>query len=249
MRPEVRCQMRAKELMQLVTQRNSELAGDAQRAVGQRLLETYARLAEQNKHLLTDVMGGQMPHQLHHYPEGDAVDHDHGYQWFYHSHAPEDRPDSTEHGHFHLFAGKACWTHRHNSTGERAFQALTGRPAELANTRHLLAIGLSAKGVPSNLFTVNSWVTGDMMLSADATAMLLEQMKLNTGYETIDTVIECVVSLCRNQIEQLLAARDQVLFSWESANVLADRNLEVLSETTIDLDDLLQSPRRNESLG
>lgn len=47
------------------------------------------------------------------------------------------------------------------------------------NTRHLLTIGFDTKGVPNSIFTVNSWVTGDLMLSALTTATLLEEMAID----------------------------------------------------------------------
>lgn len=213
----------------------THLAGCPQ-AAGRRLLETYGALAARGEHLLQGLLGGGLPRQWRHYPEDDAVDEGSGYRWFYHSHASDDRPGSNEHGHFHLFAGRRLWARRLQSKAEQAFAALTGDPQERVGTRHLLGIGMDAKGVPISLFTVNSWVTGDLMLSAPHTERLLGQMTLDTGHPGIDAVLENVITLCRGEIRQVLAARDAVLSREPALDVLRDHRLEVLSETAIALD-------------
>ena len=200
------------------------------------MLRTYAALAARGEHLLQSVLAGQRPRQWHHYPKDDAVDEAGGYQWFYHTHAPQDRPGAAEHGHVHVFARRPLWTGRLQSKAEKAFAALTGHPRKRVRTRHLLAIGMDAKGVPISLFTVNSWVTGDLMLSAATTERLLTRMRLNTGHPDIDAVLESVVALYAAEIRQLLAARDAALSRGPPRGVLANRGLEVLSETAIDLD-------------
>lgn len=204
-------------------------------AAGQRLLETYAALVARGEHLLQGLLAGKPPQQWQHYPEDDAIDRVSGYQWFYHSHSPEDRPGTIEHGHFHLFARRPLWARRLRSGAEKSFAALTGNPQLKVSTRHLLGIGMSAKGVPISLFTVNSWVTGDLMLSAAATERLLARMRLDTGYARIDAVLESVVALCAGEIHELLAARDATLSRRFAQDVLEDRDLELLSEMAIAL--------------
>lgn len=205
------------------------------------MLQTYAALAARGEHLLQGVLAGQQPRQWCHYPEDDAVDEADGYQWFYHSHAPEDRPGAIEHGHFHLFARHPLWAGRLRSKAEKAFASLTGNPRKRVRTRHLLAIGMDAKGVPISLFTVNSWVTGDLMLSASTTERLLTRMRLNTGHPAIDAVLESVVALYPAEIRQLLGARDAALSRGPAHSVLENRGLEILSEIAIALDGKLAS--------
>lgn len=214
---------------------------DAESVAGLRLLNTYADLAERGEHLLDSVLGGQSPKQWAHYPDDDAIDDKHGYQWFYHSHSPEDRPGVAEHGHIHLFARRELWVLRLKSAREISFAKLEGGPKEALNTRHLLTIAFDAKGLPVSLFTVNSWVTGDLMLSAATTSWLLENMVLATGHSDVDVVVESVVRLCRQEIRQLLEQRDQTLFDFAGKNVLADESLELLSECTIDVDAKLRA--------
>ncbi|GGH51782.1 hypothetical protein GCM10010975_05670 [Comamonas phosphati] len=203
-----------------------------------RLLETYSDLAERGVHLLSGLLVGQAPRQWIHYPEDDAIDRASGFQWFYHSHSPEDRPGAVEHGHIHLFARRGLWSRRLQSSAEKAFAALCGSPALNPDTRHLLAIGLDAKGIPISLFTVNSWVTGDLMLSARLTLNLLESIRLDTGQPEVDAVIESVVRLCMPDIIELLQARDQALGAYSGPQKLQAPELELLADVTIDLDSI-----------
>lgn len=211
-------------------------ASNAESVAGLRLLSAYADLAERGEHLLDSLLSGRAPTQWAHYPEDDAIDHERGYQWFYHSHSPEDRPGAAEHGHIHLFARRKLWSRRLRSAREVTFAKLDGGPKEPVNTRHLLTIGFDAKGVPASLFTVNSWVTGDLMLSARTTALLLENMVLETSHSDVDAVVESVVRLYRQEIRELLEQRDQVLRDFDGKGVLADESLGLLSECAIEVD-------------
>ncbi len=201
-----------------------------------RLLEAYAKLAVNGDHILRELMDGHAPIQWRHYPDDDAIDVRSGYQWFYHCHSPIDRPGALEHGHFHLFARRKPWARRLRSKVEMEFAAMTGNPTRSSDTRHLLAIGLDSKGIPVSLFTVNSWVTGDLMLGAANTGKLLAAMKLETGHPVIDAVLESVIALFQREISDLAGARDRTLRNARGPDILADRSLEVLSETRIDLD-------------
>lgn len=207
-----------------------------QAAAGSHLLGTYAGLAHRGDHLFGNLLGGESPKQWSHYPDDDAIDNVSGFQWFYHSHSPEDRPGAAEHGHIHLFARRKLWSRRLSSAREIQFATLGGGLNDDPNTRHLLTIGLDAKGVPMSLFTVNSWVTGDLMLSARTSVDLLKKIKLETGNEDVDSVIESIVRLYRSEIRELLERRDAALFSWGRPNVLSDESLEVLSELAISVD-------------
>lgn len=203
---------------------------------GLRLLETYAGLAQRGEHLLGRLLGSELPSQWQHYPADDAIDVKQAYQWFYHSHAPEDRLNATEHGHLHFFARRKLWVHRLRSAAEIEWASLDDEASQHVKTRHLLSIGLNAKGVPTSLFTVNSWVTGDLMLSASNTSLLLENMRLDTGYEAVDAVIESVITLYAAEIRQLLIKRDTLLFQNKAPGILYNERFEILSEMAIDLD-------------
>ena len=234
---EVWSQVRRKELS-----RNPSRRGRAKgaAAAAARLLGVYAELAECGEHLLGQLVAGRSPRQWERFPADDAIDSAGLYQWFYHCHSPEDRPgDPDEHGHLHLFARRARWAQIAASNDEQAFHELCGRPGQDPETRHLVAIGLNAKGIPISLFAVNSWVTGDLMLNAAWTARLLSEIVLDTGHPKIDRMIASVVQLCQGEILQLLVARDAALATHAADNVLEDRTLEMLAGVRLDMGALI----------
>lgn len=236
---QVRPEVRRQELTRVGRARSAmPAASGAIRAAGLRLLEIYASLAERGEHLFGSLLGGDVPTQWAHYPEDDAIDLGSGFQWFYHSHSPEDRPDSAEHGHIHLFARRKRWARFLNirAESEAHFSRLEGGPVKKGDTRHLVAIGFDAKGLPTSLFTVNSWVTGDLMLSASSTVDLLERLSLKTGHPNVDAVVQSVIRLYASEIRGLLEERDRVLFSFSGSEVLANESLEILSELPLNLD-------------
>ena len=233
---EIRHEVRPQELVAPAGKLSDLQARPALGAASQRLLETYAGLAQRRAHLFGDLLGNAIPGQWRHYPEDDAIDPVSGFQWFYHSHAPDGRERNGEHGHIHLFARRRLWSRRLGSARERAFGILSRDVPAFHNTRHLLAIGFDAKGVPGSMFTVNSWVTGDRMLSAGLTAQLLDGLHLDTGYPHVDAVIQSLVALHRAEIRALLWHRDKTLSAWERTDVLSDQDLEVLSAIRIDVD-------------
>lgn len=208
---------------------------------GARLLQTYAELARRGEHLFGRVLAGQAPKQWAHYPEDDAFCRSGGYQWFYHSHSPQDRPGAVEHGHIHLFARRPLWGRRLQSKSEKTFATLCGNPSSKAKTRHLLTIGFDAKGIPISLFTVNSWVTGDLMLGSELSLELLSTMELDTGHEEIDAVVESTVRMCLPELAELFADRDRALSANGGVGLLDDLALELISEIPIDLDERLRS--------
>ena len=235
MRTEMRGQVRAQELSAVRAGPRIRRSASVEGA-GLRLLEAYAALAERGEHLFSGLLGGAAPKQWAHYPEDDAIDASRGYQWFYHSHSPQDRPGSVEHGHIHLFARRPLWGRRLRSKSEKEFAKLCGYPVSDAHTRHLLAIGFNAKGLPVSLFTVNSWVTGDLMLGADLTMELLESMELYTGHPEVDAVVEATVRMCLTELRELMVARDSSLAAHAGPDKLGDSTLELLSEIAVDLD-------------
>lgn len=232
-------QVLAQELTGVGRNRRSRPTKGAAQVAGLRLLQIYAGLAQRREHLLGQLLGDELPRQWRHYPEDDAIDQGSGFQWFYHSHSPEDRPGVSEHGHIHLFARRKLWSRRLRSAHEIEFACLADDPTRQVSTRHLITIGLDAKGIPISLFTVNSWVTGDFMLSASNTALLLEQMTLDTGNEDVDVVIECVVRLYQNEIRDLLVRRDALLYQKRAPGLLRDESFEMLSELAINVDEKL----------
>lgn len=207
-------------------------------AAANALVDCYRRLARHREHLLAAILDKRAPVQWAHYPDDDAIGRDRRYQWFYHSHDPEDRAGSGEHGHIHLFARMEGVAAELNQAAEAQFLRSLGTRRRSATTRHLLAIGLNAVGVPISLFTVNRWVTGDLPLSGSATVALLESLRLDTGFDDLDTVIQSVVAIYHCEVRALIAARDAAWAarSARGPGTLEDRGLEVPSFIALDVD-------------
>jgi Domain of unknown function (DUF6969) len=213
-------------------------AADAQRLGAAALMDCYRELSGTGAHLLDPVLQGSAPTQWEHYPPDDAISRDSRYQWFYHSHSAADRPGSAEHGHFHLFARMESCTDTIAAGAEQGFRRTIGATDSERPTGHLICIGMSPVGVPINLFTVNRWVTGDMLLSMSNTLLLLDSMRLDTGYSMIDSVLMGLLQMYRPEIRALMRKRDATLQGRAGAGpgTLDDVRVEVLSEVALDID-------------
>jgi hypothetical protein len=108
-------------------------------------------------------------HTAHeHYPREDFLSENESLQYFYHSHR-----DTGEHGHIHIF-------HRDHTT---------------RNTNHLLAIGLSEKGLPVSLFIVNEESVSEKSPGAQTLQQLLKKSLKSSVNET--TLTTWIISFCR----------------------------------------------------
>lgn len=147
-------------------------------------------------------------------------------------------------GHIHLFARRHRLERYLESEGERTFARWCGAHASKQDTRHLLAIGFDAKGLPVSLFAVNAWVTGDSMLSSGLTLQLLASMQLDTGHPEPDAVIVSVMQLCQPQLAELMKMRDMALGAQAGSDKPEATRRELLSEIPIDLDACICRSRR-----
>lgn len=196
-------------------------------AAARELLACYAALAARSAHLLDGLLQGRPPVQWAHYPADDAVDRRSGYQYFYHCHEPGGRAGGIEHGHFHLFA---------RLTADRPSKR---RPA------HLLAVAVTPKGVPHELFTVNQWVTGGRVLSAADALCAVDGFRVRSaGDPLVNRWLAALLRLFRPQIEELLELRDRRLRAAARRRrrvpLVRDRRVEVLSVLPIDIDERLR---------
>ena len=211
-----------------------------------RILRAYRSLAKSNSHLLSSILGGKAPKQWAHYPDDDAIDAKRGYQWYYHSHSPADRPGAVEHGHIHLFVRTDARRSLIDSGAEATFLKRMASDDSASKTRHLLAIGLSPVGVPISLFTTNRWVTGDQLLSSKSSLRLLQSISMDTGNKGIDQLICSLLRLFQPKLATLFRKRDRTLFARarRGPGALEDESVEVLSEIPIDLDRAIATARR-----
>ncbi|TBR12569.1 MAG: hypothetical protein EPO43_13385 [Rugosibacter sp.] len=212
------------------------------RSAAELLLECYMDLSADGSHLLAEILDDNTPRQWVHYPGDDVIDRTSGYQFFYHSHSPEDRDSTMEHGHFHVFARMDG--HEHSielDTEEDFLRHLNGEQPANTSTIHLLCVSLNAKGVPNALFTVNRWVVGDHLLSAATTLRLISSFTVQVkSCRRVSKWLAALLALFWPQIEHLLIERDRTLLGLAAgrldAGLLEDESVEILSSVPIDID-------------
>jgi hypothetical protein len=222
--------------------------GDARlppKQAARELALVYGELNRAGNHLLDDLLAGTSPSATRQPPDG-AADAMHGYQWYYQADNKAELPGSNqflgEIGYFHLFAREEAWMTFTATTSGQAFARSLGVDADEPGTRHLLGIGIDARGLPSRLFTVNSWVTGDTLLTAQASAALLADMRLATGFALIDRVICSICAVYGPEIRRLLETRDAALMRAlsDDPKSTSKPTLEVLSELPVDVEDKIK---------
>lgn len=102
-----------------------------------------------------------------HYPSEDILSNSRSLQYFYHSHR-----DTGEHGHIHIF---------HKTLNS-------------SDTNHLLAIGLSEKGLPISLFTIDAVSVNEKPAAPEMLKQFLNQSLRNSHKETALT--DWIIAFC-----------------------------------------------------
>lgn len=169
-----------------------------------------------------------------HYPPGDVCCPVSGARYFYHAHPPEER-GTGEHGHFHLFLPV-----RAMAAQARPLVA-PDREAQGDDWVHLVALAISAEGLPTSLFTVNRWVTDECLYPAQSVMQAIGQFDLRgaAGDPLVNQWLTAAVALCAPLIGALLVERDSQLLAHDPGG--ENRAFEVLSRAPIDLQRLLDT--------
>lgn len=171
-----------------------------------------------------------------HYPKGDIYDDDSAAQYYYHAH----RAESGEHGHFHTFVRAKGMP---SGIQPAAYSGDAERPLGEDAISHLIAVSMNKAGLPMGLFSTNRWVTGETYYAAEDVIHLLDRFDIDHVHPCLATNrwISGLLRLFRPEIEQLLLQRDETIRQWQrrypERDVFEDRELEITSETPIDIDD------------
>ncbi len=195
----------------------------------QEIRECYRVLEKGGLNVVGEVLKGQGPfYEMDHYPKDDVYDRETASQYYYHAH----REDHDEHGHFHLFL--------RNGALPDAAKPLMG-PIGEDRVAHLIAISMDAWGYPTDLFTVNRWVTDESWLPAEAIVGVLDQFAIDHAHPSwpVNRWLTAMVRCFRPQIEALLYHRDEVIDQRRTQGleeVLEDRTLEILGTIPIDVE-------------
>ncbi len=211
-------------------------------AAGSEIEECYRLLGKTNANVVGQCLANQGTfYEFDHYPSGDIYDDQYGSQYYYHAHRDE------EHGHFHTFLRAKAMPKRIQPA---PYEGEGERPLGKDALCHFVAISMNAPGKPIGLFTTNRWVTDESYYSAEDTIELLGKFKMDHTYPCLATNrwVSSMMVLFRPQIEALIRERDQVMAEWQEKHpdrdVYEDRDLEVTSETSIDVPKQISAVRQ-----
>lgn len=216
----------------------------AMQAAADQMITVLEEAAEQQKHILIDVVNTTAPDaftQWQHYPPGDIHDREKGALWFYHAHSEDKaaRPWS-EHGHFHLFV----YT-EHVREGVEPIALPPEPDMELGGLCHLVAISFDQAGTPMRIFTTNRWVAMEWQYPADEVIRLLDYFEIeNEEFALTSRWLMAALKLFRPQIEWSLRERDKViekLREKDPEGFSEDETIEVLSSFPFDLGSQIDS--------
>lgn len=210
-------------------------------AAGAEIAECYRVLRKAELNVVGEVLKGQGQfYEMTHYPEGDVYDGETHAQYYYHAHR------SGEHGHFHTFLRQKGMPAGVKPVPEAASRDWPKGDQALS---HIVAISMDRYGSPTGLFTTNRWVTGETWYAAKDVCAMLNRFAIDQAYPSWPTNrwLTAMVRLFRPQIEVLLLERDARLKEWiaehPDVDTFEDRNLEVLSEVKIDVDEQVEAIR------
>ena len=181
---------------------------------GKVLKELSGQFQQAQTNVVSCVLNDQAIEEWEVYPwEDGIIDNKNKTQYFYHSH-----PQSPEHGHFHIFK-------RHAN-----------------KLVHLIAVAMDDKGEALELFTVNTWVTGEKVLPVDKIKRFVRDFQVESDQfdNRVSEFIVHIVKLYRPDIERLIDERQQVYAAYRKehngSDPYEDRQLEITSTLNINVD-------------
>lgn len=211
---------------------------------GTQVRESMRVLEKAGLNLVGECLKGQADfYELNHYPEDDVYDADSGSQYYFHTH----RGLKGEYGHFHTFLrapGMTASMIPVNNTGSEVW------PSGEDVLSHLICISMNQNGEPVGLFTTNRWVTDETWYPADAVIKMLEVFAVDHAFPNlaVNHWISAMFRLYQFEMAELLLERDRTVNKWRIAHpgqdVFEDRNLEVTSFITIDVDQKIDEIQR-----
>jgi hypothetical protein len=203
------------------------------------LVDILEAFAAAGGHPVRDLLAAA-PDALLHYPAGDVQDSTTGSIWYYHAH----ERDWDEHGHFHCFLYTELVRR-----GARPI-ALPEQPDfENGGLVHLVGVCFDVSGVPTRLFTINRWASGEWMYPARDVIPLIDRFKFGSGtpFPLTGRLLSATLRVLHPQVTWALRERDRVLDErrkLDPAGFSENSSIEVTSELTFNLDDHLAALER-----
>ena len=203
------------------------------------VIETITAMAREGVPLMLRVLPDSDVRQWQHYPDNDARDERTRSRWYYHVHAPGDR-DADEHGHFHLFL------HRTQLDDPAAFAVAPAAGEDApAHVTHIAGLAIDYSGIPIRWFATNRWVTDEFLYSAPTMIAHLDRYDVDRTKEDelVNRLLTAMVALYRDELEDLLHARDAAIAQLVAAEGSApyEAGHAVLATIAIDLDAKIES--------
>lgn len=203
------------------------------------VIETITAMAREGVPLMPRVLPDGDVRFWEHYPDNDARDERTRSRWYYHVHVPGDR-DPAEHGHFHLFLHR---TQLDDPAGFAVAPA-SGEDAP-AHVTHIAGLSIDHTGIPISWFVTNRWVTDEFLYPAPTMIAHLDRYDVDqTGQDPlVDRLLTAMVALYRDELEDLLRARDAALADLVKADGPSayEAGHAVLATIPIDLDAKIES--------
>lgn len=181
-----------------------------------------------------------------HYPKGDIYDKEFHCQAYYHSHGEEKREG--ENGHFHCFLDKDARPENLTPIFRPGPKSAGKKKGKKETLTHLVGISINETSIPHRLFTVNRWVTDEVLYSAQDMIAMIDLFEIDIAQPSwpVNQWLTGMVRLFRPQIEQILIERDETYAAYaethpEVENIYNDRDLEITSQIEISVDDQVQA--------
>lgn len=218
---------------------NNQVGNSEIRQAAVTVVDCIVKMAEEQRPLMLRVLPEGDVHWWAHYPDDDARDSNTRSRWFYHIHAPGDR-DPSEHGHFHLFL------HRTQLNDEEVPLAVPEAGEDAAAfVIHIAGLSINHQGVPTGWFATNRWVTDEFMYPAATVIAYLPHYNVDATAEdaTVNRFLTAMVTLYREELAEMLQARDQRLQELVAASGTAayEGGNDILASVPIDLDAKMDS--------
>ena len=200
------------------------------------LLNSLLEMADLESNPVLQIINPDLPLEVDKkYPKDLLQFNQTGWRTYYHCH-PAARTGKHrfegEHGHFHIFV-------RLENTADK-----------IETWSHLAALAMDNMGQPLGWFTVNHWVTGETWKSAEALIPLLKSVPYVKQTSLLETWLLSLIVLSCESIIQILKSRDKILeqkqlkidkkISTEFYDIKQDKELYLLSEVSINLEELLR---------
>ncbi len=199
------------------------------------LMASSERMHAQGVPLMRRLLPAEESIELwEHYPDVDVVNGPLFSRYFYHCHPVEERGEG-EHGHFHIFVGKAAFP--------RNLRPLIPSPKKRKTPKvvHIAALSISAEGLPVGWFTTNRWVSDEWLYAAKDIRSFLPGIDFRgpNGDPLVNDWLTALAQLSINMIADLLDQRDEMLIAQDLGG--NNHAVEIVSQAAIDLATLLDS--------